>query len=193
MNEIPVSKALPGVALGPREALYTTERYQPPDPLYMPPKPNGSSRPQALDDQTPAAAELPGPTQGETRKKPRFPLIAFDDVKPEEGAQYLIKGFFPRSGVVVVWGPPKCGKSFWAFGALMHVALGWKYRGRRVASGTVVYCAPEGVQGFKLRIEAFRQAKLGKGNSPAPPFYLMATPLAHLIRDRSFSRLTSVA
>ena len=193
MNEIPVSKALPGVTLGPREALYTTERYQPPDPLYtrrqpdprelyQPPKPNGPSGPPALDDQTPAAAELPGPAQGETRKKPRFPLIAFDDVKPEEGAQYLIKGFLPRSGVVVAWGPPKCGKSFWIFDLLMHVALGWEYRGHRVTPGPVVYCALEGAQGFKLRIEAFRQAKVSEADPGAPPFYLMPASLS-LVHD----------
>ena len=68
MNEIPVSKALPGVRLGPREALYTTERYQPPDPLYTrrqpdPPKPNGASRPQVLapapDDLSQQRVETP--------------------------------------------------------------------------------------------------------------------------------------
>ena len=28
------------------------------------------------------------------------------------------------TGLAVVWGAPKCGKSFWTFDVLMHVALG---------------------------------------------------------------------
>jgi len=60
-------------------------------------------------------------------------------------------------GIVAVWGPPKCGKSFWAFDLAMHNALGWEYRGRRVIAGTIVYCAFEGAEGFKARAAAFRQ------------------------------------
>jgi hypothetical protein len=33
--------------------------------------------------------------------------------------------FFPRVGLILVWGPPKCGKSFWTFDTVMHIALGW--------------------------------------------------------------------
>src|SRR5271163_3148112 len=112
----------------------------------------------------------------------RFPLVAFNDIKPDERAQYLIKNLLPRAGLVVVWGPPKCGKSFWTFDALMHVALGWEYRGNRVAAGAIVYCALEGAQGFKNRIEAFRLSKLSEADSGAPPFYLMSASLS-LVQD----------
>lgn len=108
---------------------------------------------------------------------PRFRLLPFDAIRPDDGVTYLIKGLFPRVGLAVVWGPPKCGKSFWTFDALMHVALNWAYRGRRVASGPVVYCALEGVAGFKNRAEAFRIRKLAEADRGAPPFYLMATTL----------------
>jgi hypothetical protein len=64
----------------------------------------------------------------------------------------------------------------------MHVALGWEYRGHRITSGLVVYCALEGAQGFKLRIEAFRQEKVSKADPGAPPFYLMPASLS-LVRD----------
>jgi hypothetical protein len=39
----------------------------------------------------------------------------------------------------VIWGPTKCGKSFWVFDLMLHVALGWDYRGMKVRQGTVVY------------------------------------------------------
>ena len=65
----------------------------------------------------------------------------------------------------------------------MHVALGWEYRGHRVAPGPVVYCALEGAQGFRNRVEAFRQAKLSEADSGSPPFYLMAASLS-LVADQ---------
>jgi len=63
----------------------------------------------------------------------------------------------PKTGIVIVWGPPKCGKSFWTFDLMMHVALDWMYRGHRVMHGPVVYLAFEGAEGFKDRAEAFRR------------------------------------
>lgn len=67
---------------------------------------------------------------------------------------------FPSEGVAVVWREPKCGKSFWTFDSVMHVALGRQYRGRRVRMGPVVYCALEGARGFKRRVAAFRKEKV---------------------------------
>ena len=77
----------------------------------------------------------------------RFPLARFDTIKPDASASYLVKGLVPSAGLAVVWGEPKCGKSFWTFDLLMHVSLGWDYRGRRVKAGAIVYCALEGAQG----------------------------------------------
>ena len=116
------------------------------------------------------------------QERPRFRLLAFSDITPDSSATYLIKGLLPRVGLAVVWGPPKCGKSFWTFDALMHVALGWEYRGHRVAPGPVVYCALEGAHGFRNRIEAFRQAKLSEAFVDSPPFYLIAASLS-LVAD----------
>jgi len=57
------------------------------------------------------------------------------------------------------------------FDAAMHVALGWKYRGRHVQRGPVVYCAFEGQQGAKKRCAAFRKRFLADNADPIP-FYL---------------------
>ena len=67
---------------------------------------------------------------------------------------YLVKGIIPRDGITVVWGPPKCGKSFWTFDLVMHIVLGRAYRGHRVQQGAVVYLALEGGHGFRARVEA---------------------------------------
>ena len=74
-------------------------------------------------------------------------------------------------GLSVIWGPPKSGKSFWAFDLVMRVALGWEYRGRRVHQGPVVYCCFEGQTGIRARVEAFRQKFLGE-DSEGVPFFL---------------------
>jgi hypothetical protein len=65
---------------------------------------------------------------GETRppKPSRIKLVPFGELKPGTEAEYLIGGLIPRAGLVVVWGPPKCGKSFWLMDALLHVTLGWE-------------------------------------------------------------------
>ena len=115
-------------------------------------------------------------------ERPRFRLARFNEIKCDTDAPYLIKGLLPSAGLAVIWGEPKCGKSFWTFDALMHVALDWEYLEHRVKPGAVVYCALEGAQGFKNRIEAFRQRKLAESVETSPPFYLMSTPLS-LVAD----------
>lgn len=132
-----------------------------------------------LDDQyiPPVEASSPAPPA-------RFKLARFRQITMETTALYTIKDLLPRAGLVVVWGPPKCGKSFWAFDALMHVALGLEYRGHRVRTGTVVYCALEGALGFRKRVEAFRLRFLANKPAADPPFHLMDQPLA-LVADHA--------
>jgi hypothetical protein len=63
----------------------------------------------------------------------------------------------------------------------LHVALGWRYRGRRVEAGIVVYVTCEGQSGFPARIKAFRQSHLA--NDPTVPlFHLLPTRL-DLVRE----------
>jgi RecA-family ATPase len=111
----------------------------------------------------------------------RFQLRPFEAIKLSTEPNYRIKGILPRVGLVVVWGPPKCGKSFWTFDLVMHVALGWKYRGRKVQQGTVVYLALEGGAGFARRVEAWRQHHLADHHQPVP-FHLLDVPV-DLIAD----------
>jgi hypothetical protein len=97
-------------------------------------------------------------------------FTAFSNILLSTASRYLVKGIIPSMGLVVVWGAPKCGKSFFVFDMVMHVAADWEYRGRRVKQCPVVYFALEGQEGFVARVEAFRQVH---GVSDAP-FYLSA-------------------
>jgi hypothetical protein len=108
----------------------------------------------------------------------KFHLTRFGDVSLDVLASYLVKNLIPNGGLVVVWGPPKCGKSFWTFDLMMHVGRGIPYRGRRVQQGVVVYVALEGDVGFRRRIEAYKRHH---GIADAP-FYLI-TDRTDLVRD----------
>jgi hypothetical protein len=138
--------------------------------------PHGDEAPQAEDD----------PAQPYERHKGttfRFPVVRFRDFEPLEGDDYCVKDLLPRAGLAVFWGKPKSGKSFFVFDLLMHVALGWDYRGHRVRQGPVVYVCLEGGRAFRKRRESFQQAKLKNGEDP--PFYFIVNPLS-LAADRKF-------
>ena len=124
---------------------------------------------------TPTSPNGAGYTPTHEAAGPKFQLVRFRDISLSTTASYLVKGLIPREGLVIVWGPPKCGKTFWVFDLMMHVALGWEYRGRRVEQGAVVYIACEGARGLAARKEAFRLAKLHEDTDPA--FYLLTTRL----------------
>ena len=118
-------------------------------------------------------------TQSEASKHIR--LVPFSELKLGAGRRYLVKGLIPRTGMTVIWGPPKCGKSFWLFDCLMHVALAWEYRGRRVHPGPVVYCAFEGQGGIGARVEAFRLSRMDNHEGEVP-FFLQSVTL-DLVKD----------
>lgn len=94
---------------------------------------------------------------GQDRNQPRrFQLTQFSEIHDMPGPAYTVDKLIPRRGVVVVWGKPKCGKTFWTFDLEMHVALGRTYRGMKVEHGEVLHIACEGVAGLAMRKEAWR-------------------------------------
>ena len=108
----------------------------------------------------------------EPKKKPRFQILAFNELRPGPDPACLVDELIPLHGIVVVWGKPKCCKTFFAYGLGLHVARGMEYRGRRVQQRSVVYCAFEGAHGFKNRTEALRRHH-GVDDSEIVPLYLI--------------------
>jgi hypothetical protein len=120
-----------------------------------------------------------GPPPKDPTKQYPYKLVHFDDLRPGPTSPWIADDLIPLDGIVVVWGPPKSGKSFWTFDLVMHIACGWPYRGRRVEQGPVVYLAFEGAEGFRARAEAFRRTHEIKDK---PWFFLLASN-AKLVRD----------
>jgi AAA domain/Bifunctional DNA primase/polymerase, N-terminal len=144
-----------------------------------PPEPKAEPEPAPEPE---AESEQPAPPAPRAAKPrhPRFPLATLETITMSIAPNYLVKGILPRVGLGVVWGPPKCGKSFWTFDLVMHIATGRHYRGRPVRKGAVVYLALEGAFGFAGRVEAWRQHH----NPPkGTPFYLLAVSV-NLIADQ---------
>ena len=117
------------------------------------------------------------------RDQPRIKLVPFDRITLGTDRRYLVKGLIPYPGLTVIWGPPKCGKSFWTLDIVMSVVLGKDYRGRRVKQGPVVYCAFEGQSGIQQRIEAYRQRHLAEA-AEGIPFFLEPVTL-DLIKEHA--------
>jgi hypothetical protein len=110
----------------------------------------------------------------------RFKLIRFSDIELGIDRAYLVKGLIPKDSLTVVYGSPKCGKTFWTFDLGMHIALGREYRGHLVEYGSVVYIASEGQRGLTARAVAFQKKRMTPEDDP--PFHLLATRL-DLVND----------
>ena len=114
-------------------------------------------------------------------KPPRFKLIPFREILLSTAPAYVVKGLIPRSGLVVIWGPPKCGKSLLGVRSVHAIALGWKYRGHRVKAGPVVYLVLEGDSGFRTRV-GLGVSDISPTNEADVPFYELPTRI-NLIAD----------
>jgi AAA domain len=113
--------------------------------------------------------------------KYRFKLTQYWEMRPSVERPYLIDELIPTKGIVVMWGPPKCLKSFIMLDMMFHVAKGWEYHDRAVQQGTVVYCAFEGGHGYMKRIEAQRR-HYGIADDDRVPMPVMSG-MANLISD----------
>jgi KaiC/GvpD/RAD55 family RecA-like ATPase len=84
-------------------------------------------------------------------------IVRFAEMEWTEAADYLIKGLLYKKQISVVYGPPNCGKSYWALGEAYNVARNQASNGRRVAGGRVIYVAAEGASGLRNRVAALKQ------------------------------------
>jgi KaiC/GvpD/RAD55 family RecA-like ATPase len=123
-------------------------------------------------------------TQQRPAKATRFPLVRMRAIKPKLSGRYLVKGMLPSGALTVVWGAPKCGKSFWTLDLVAHIACGLPYRGLKVRQGPVVYVAAEGAEGFEARARAWCARHLGDKDDP--PLHVLSRRIDLVHEHRSF-------
>ena len=105
-------------------------------------------------------------------------------IRPKLGGRYLVKGMLPSGALTVVWGAPKCGKSFWTLDVVAHIACGLPYRGLKVRQGPVVYIAAEGAEGFEARARAWSTRYLRDADDP--PLHVLSRRIDLVHEHQSF-------
>jgi RecA-family ATPase len=121
--------------------------------------------------------ELEPAYRAEDRPSPRrFLLETLATIRPVLDGEWLIKGLMPSRGLMAVYGPPGSAKTFLVQDAVLHVAAGLRWCGRKVRKVGVVYVAAEGGTGARKRIAA-AQAERG---IPASADFALVTAAPNL-------------
>jgi AAA domain len=91
-------------------------------------------------------------------QKPKYTyqLIDPDDIKTVIATEYLIEDFLVLREITFVFGAPKQFKTFLILAALLCVAMGIDFFGRKVAQRKVVYMIGEGGDAFIGRVKAWQ-------------------------------------
>lgn len=109
---------------------------------------------QANEDQAPAkVVDMQGRTVEPTDK---LPLTYFADIMPSLEANDFVQGLLFAGTFGVFYGEPGSGKTFLATDLALSVAAGLEWNGKRVDIGGVIYCALEGITGFRNRVAAWK-------------------------------------
>ncbi len=109
-----------------------------------------------------ANGETP-PTSG---AKLLFPFTWWKDVvaAPLKDPLRLVEGLIGERSIVLIWGPSTVGKSFLIISLCAAIAQGILWFGYKCLTGSVLYVALEGEEGFSNRIKAYTLAFLNRGD-----------------------------
>jgi hypothetical protein len=93
----------------------------------------------------------------------------------------LVRGIIPARAIIVVYGPPKGGKTFTVCDLTMHGAHGIDWCGFKVPRRLrVAYCAGEGISGLRVRLKGW----LEYHDSISEPGEFIILPRALSLPDR---------
>ena len=95
----------------------------------------------------------------------RIRFVEDDAFESRPQRHWLIPYLIPKSGIVLVYGPPGCGKSFLTMAWSLCIASGIQWLGHPVTRGPVAYIAAEGSFGIGPRIKAWKAHHGFVGNS----------------------------
>ena len=104
-------------------------------------------------------------TASPTSTSRRIRFVDDDAFESRPQRHWLIPYLIPKSGIVLVYGPPGCGKSFLTMAWSLCIASGIQWLGHPVTRGPVAYIAAEGSFGIGPRIKAWKAHHGYVGNS----------------------------
>lgn len=82
-------------------------------------------------------------------------LFSTNELLTRPTPPWFIEGIFPSGGLVSIFGPPGCGKSFLSIDMALCAAAGQAWQGRPLTGGYVLYIAAEGGPGIGKRARAW--------------------------------------
>ena len=85
---------------------------------------------------------------------------------------WLLEGYAPVNGIMLVHGKSGAGKSYICLDIAMCIATGKSWHGHKVKQGPVIYMSAEGQDGLSSRMRAWRQ-KYEMGTGPLPMFHVL--------------------
>jgi len=101
-----------------------------------------------------ALAQNAAPIANETSY--RWPVTVGNKIVATAAPLALIENLLFQGDFSVVYGQPKCGKTFFVLDMAARVATGAYFLGKKTRKGAVIYVAGEGARGFRLRLEGWR-------------------------------------
>lgn len=121
---------------------------------------------------------------GEGPPDSRFGAIQFADIDSISSKHdWLVNGLLHRHDMSMVYGRPKCGKSFFSVDLALSIARGADFFGRTVRQGGVIYQAGEGGKGLVSRLKAYRDYNSMRLAAADMPFILLTKQVNLYLRD----------
>jgi hypothetical protein len=120
---------------------------------------------------------------GETpeTESPELKFLTLDEFVQRPTVSSHVRGVIPAKSLVVVFGPPKGGKTFSVCDLTMHAAHGMDWHGCAIPRRMrVVYLCGEGINGLRVRLKAW----LEHHDSVEDVGYFRILPMALSLPDR---------
>jgi putative DNA primase/helicase len=149
----------------------------------------GSERTDTDRKRTKAQKRLRSDEGDAEAQKTALPLIWAGDAGPLLEAPYVVKNIIGPGELVVAYGEPKSGKTFFATDLALHVAAGMPWFGHRVKPGLVLYIAAEMGRRAERRVKAWVDNRLAD-STVAPPFAIIPK-VVHLLDELDVERLVA--
>lgn len=125
-----------------------------------------------------------------TTLKTALPLVWARDAGPMLDAPYVVKGIIGPGELIVVYGAPKSGKTFFATDLCLRVAMALAWFNHRVNAGLVLYIASEMGKRAERRVWAWLEHHFGDVADRDLPFAIVPK-VVNLLDELHVERLVA--